>query len=131
LSAWTLAGEDFESFAEGNLGGTGLARGYLERPGLTAEKFLPDPFGAEPGARPYRTGDLARYLPDGNVELIGRADSLVKVRGLRVELGEVEVEAVLGQTLGAGERRGFGARGRARREGNCRLLCPLRRWRGE
>ncbi len=69
------------------IGGVGVARGYLNQPGLTAERFLPDPFG--PG-RLYRTGDLARYLSDGAVQLLGRADSQVKIRGFRVELGEVE-----------------------------------------
>ena len=76
----------------GNLyiGGVGLARGYLNRPDLTAEKFIPDPFGAKPGARLYRTGDLARHLPDGSIEFLGRADHQVKIRGFRIELGEIE-----------------------------------------
>ncbi len=73
-----------------HVGGVQLARGYLDRPGLTAEKFIPDPFSAEPGARLYRTGDLARYMPDGRVEFIGRIDQQVKLRGFRIELGEVE-----------------------------------------
>ncbi|MFM8275799.1 MAG: thioesterase domain-containing protein, partial [Cyanobium sp.] len=70
--------------------GAGVARGYLNRPELTAERFLPDPFAAEPDARMYRTGDLARWLPDGNLEYIGRADFQVKIRGFRIELGEIE-----------------------------------------
>jgi amino acid adenylation domain-containing protein len=76
--------------AELYLGGAGLARGYLGRPALTAEKFIPDPFGTTPGSRLYRTGDLARYLPDGNIAYLGRMDHQVKMRGYRVELGEVE-----------------------------------------
>jgi amino acid adenylation domain-containing protein len=72
------------------VGGPGLARGYLNLPDVTAEKFIPDPFGQEPGARQYRTGDLARHLPDGNISFIGRADHQVKIRGYRIELGEIE-----------------------------------------
>jgi amino acid adenylation domain-containing protein/non-ribosomal peptide synthase protein (TIGR01720 family) len=72
------------------IGGVQLARGYHGRPGLTAEKFIPDPFSTEPGARLYRTGDLARYLDGGAVEFLGRTDHQVKVRGLRIELGEIE-----------------------------------------
>ena len=72
------------------IGGDGLARGYLNRPDLTAEKFLPDPFSREAGARIYSTGDLARYLPEGNIEFMGRFDHQVKIRGYRIELGEIE-----------------------------------------
>jgi amino acid adenylation domain-containing protein len=73
------------------IGGVNLARGYHHRPGLTAEKFIPNPYGSQPGARLYRTGDLARYLPDGRIEFLGRLDHQVKVRGFRIELGEIEL----------------------------------------
>jgi len=77
-----------------HIGGSGLARGYLHRPELTAEKFIPNPFSKEKGARMYKTGDLARYLPDGNIEFLGRIDNQVKIRGFRVELGEIEAVLV-------------------------------------
>lgn len=72
------------------LGGVSLANGYLNRPELTAEKFIVDPFNLNPTGRFYRTGDLARYSPDGNIEYLGRADSQVKIQGYRIELGEIE-----------------------------------------
>jgi amino acid adenylation domain-containing protein len=81
-----------------HIGGDGLARAYLNRPELTAEKVIPNPFTKEPGERVYKTGDLARYLADGNIELLGRLDNQVKTRGFRIELGEVE--ALLNQHPG-------------------------------
>ena len=103
--------------AAGNLyiGGVGLARGYIGRPDLTAEKFIPDSFSGEPGARLYKTGDLARYRPDGNIEFLGRSDHQVKIRGFRIELGEIEgtlgqhpvvLQAIVqAQEVGSGEKR--------------------------
>jgi natural product biosynthesis luciferase-like monooxygenase protein len=72
------------------IGGDGVVRGYLNRPDLTAERFIPDPFSDRANARLYRTGDVARYRPDGNVEHLGRIDHQVKIRGYRIELGEIE-----------------------------------------
>jgi amino acid adenylation domain-containing protein len=96
------------------LGGDCLAQGYLRRPALSAERFVPDPFG-RPGERLYRTGDLGRYLPDGNIQFLGRGDQQVKIRGYRVELAEIEVNlmetpgvrqaAVLVRRMENGEKR--------------------------
>jgi amino acid adenylation domain-containing protein len=73
-----------------HVSGEGLARGYLNHPALTAEKFITNPFSDESDAKLYKTGDLCRYLPDGNIEFIGRLDNQVKIRGFRIELGEIE-----------------------------------------
>ena len=73
-----------------HIAGVGLARGYLNQPKLTEERFIPNPFSDELGERLYKTGDKARYLPDGNIEFLGRLDNQVKIRGFRIELGEIE-----------------------------------------
>ncbi|MBW4602154.1 MAG: amino acid adenylation domain-containing protein [Calothrix sp. FI2-JRJ7] len=83
------------------IGGVGVGRGYLHNPQLTSEKFIPNPFSDNPGARLYKSGDLACYLPDGTIEFLGRIDYQLKVRGFRIELGEIE--AVLSQHPAVGE----------------------------
>ncbi len=96
------------------VGGEGVARGYLNRPELTKERFVADPFSAEPGARMYKTGDLGRWTADGGMEYLGRNDSQVKIRGFRIELGEIEARLaeyqgvrevnVIAREDGAGEK---------------------------
>ena len=77
-----------------HIGGEGVTRGYLNRADLTAEKFVPDPYGSASGERLYKTGDLVRWLPNGEIEFLGRIDHQVKVRGFRIELGEIETQLV-------------------------------------
>ena len=84
------AGADQGAPGELYIGGAGVARGYLKRPGLTAERFLPDGYSSAEGGRLYRTGDLGRWREDGNIEYLGRNDFQVKIRGFRIELGEIE-----------------------------------------
>lgn len=97
------------------IGGVGVGRGYLNRPELTRDRFISDPFTNEPGTRMYKTGDLARYLPTGDIEYLGRMDQQVKIHGLRIELGEIETalgehpdilhNVVIAQETSSGERR--------------------------
>jgi amino acid adenylation domain-containing protein len=84
-----------------HVGGAGLARGYLDLPELTSQRFVPHPFSNKPGERLYKSGDLGRYLPNGDIEYLGRIDLQVKIRGFRIELGEIE--SVLGQHEGVQE----------------------------
>ncbi|MCP4663809.1 MAG: AMP-binding protein, partial [bacterium] len=122
------------------IAGAGVARGYLERPALTAERFVPDPLSGDPtagtgGERLYRTGDLARYLPDGAIEFLGRIDHQVKLRGFRVELGEIEAvlsrhpavreNAVLVREETRGDRRPLPARPLPARPLPARLVAYL------
>lgn len=110
LSPVTL-GESGEIY----IGGAGVARGYMNRPALTAERFIADPFSQDPRERLYKTGDLGRWRPDGNIEYLGRGDQQVKIRGCRIELGEIEAQllrharvrqaAVIAQENGLGEKR--------------------------
>ena len=115
-----------------------MSRGYIGRPGLTATVFVPDPFSRVPGARLYRSGDLGRYLPDGRLEFLGRRDNQVKVRGFRVELGEIEAALAAHPTVGesvvvtrdvAGNRAlvAYVAAARSRQPKSAAILAALRR----
>ena len=122
-----------------HVGGAGVGRGYWKRPALTAEKFTPDPLTEEPGARFYRTGDLTRFLASGALTYLGRADDQVKVRGFRIEIGEIEAvmrehesvrEAVVMASDQAGETRLLGyVTGRARQQLDVRQLRGHLSWR--
>jgi amino acid adenylation domain-containing protein len=112
----------FGAVGELYVGGDGVARGYHERAALTAERFVPDAFGGAQGARLYRTGDLARYRADGELEYLGRTDSQLKVRGFRVELGEIEA-ALRGH---AGVREAFVVAEREESGGARLLACVVR-----
>jgi amino acid adenylation domain-containing protein len=102
------------------IGGEGIGRGYLNRPELTAENFVPDPFIADPAARMYKTGDRARWLADGTIEYLGRNDHQVKIRGYRIELGEIEAKLL--QCAGVREAL---VMARAERDGEMRLVAYL------
>src|SRR5207342_2209760 len=82
------------------VGGLGVARGYLNRDELTAERFVRDPFSADPDARLYRSGDLGRLLPNGEIEYLGRRDHQVKIRGHRIETGEIEASLIQHRDVG-------------------------------
>jgi amino acid adenylation domain-containing protein len=96
------AGQPVPPGARGEIwiGGPQVGRGYLGRPDLTADRFRPDPFSGEDGARLYRTGDLSRWLPDGRIDLLGRADRQVKLRGVRIEIGEIEASLAAHPSVG-------------------------------
>ena len=110
---------------EGYIGGVGLARGYRGRAELTAERFVPDPWSGEPGARLYRTGDRLRWQGDGRLEFVGRVDRQIKLRGYRIELGEIEV--VLREQEGGGRSGGAGVGASAGGQTPGRLPGTLRR----